>query len=169
MLGWHICGTVNHDNEIGGVSSGVKCTSSFRCFVQWTLIIIRITFQVSLRVEQDDRRSRVLLTWLLILQEKSIVVNMPTFHVEPIHIHSIFIRVLQFLHFSTGLPVKSKTQFIDGDLILPGVGLEGSSEESLWEEECRQPECLRFTLLQPASDKQHSFLQIIYPCSQWFQ
>jgi len=54
-------------------------------------------------------------------------------------------------------------QLVNGDLVFTGIVLQGTCEEGLREEEARDPECGRRTLLDPLSEEVDPLIEIIDP------
>jgi len=58
---------------------------------------------------------------------------------------------------------KLKGEFIDGNLALTGIVLKRTCEEGLWEEEPRDPEGRRGSLVDPVHEEVNSVVEIDNP------
>jgi len=65
--------------------------------------------------------------------------------------------------------LKVETKLINGNLVFTGIVLKSSREESLWEEETRDPEGRRSTLFDPFLEEANPIIQVENPRSQWFK
>lgn len=65
--------------------------------------------------------------------------------------------------------LKVKSDDVNGDDGLPGIVLQSSCEESLREEEPRDPEHRWDALVDPALDELHPLHQVQHPCCQGLQ
>lgn len=73
------------------------------------------------------------------------------------------------------LILKKQTNFevkaddVNGDDCFSSKILQSSSQESLWKEKSGNPKDRGNSIINPALDEFHSFLQIQHPGSQWFE
>ena len=113
--------------------------------------------------ELDDRYS-----WVTVLHAASAKVPFGSLKVESMYIDSIrwcFLNVVSEDVFDIG----TELQRINWCLGLSGVSLQGSSHETLREEEGWNPERERCPLKEPLGDELYSCYQVWDPGTQWLQ
>jgi len=65
--------------------------------------------------------------------------------------------------------LEREVELVDGNLVLPGMGLEDSCEEPLREVQPADPVAIGVPVRQPLLHKLHSVVQIPDPTCKWFQ
>mmetsp|Transcript_24596 Transcript_24596/g.35284 ORF Transcript_24596/g.35284 Transcript_24596/m.35284 type:complete len:200 (+) Transcript_24596:264-863(+) len=85
---------------------------------------------------------------------------------EAIHIAAVLRLLSEFLHAFVSHH-KGERHDVDGELALAGVVLQNGRQETLWEEESRDPEGRRDAHVDPRADKVQALQQVLEPRTQW--
>jgi hypothetical protein len=96
-----------------------------------------------------------------------LVIPSSTVQVQPVDIYTI-LGCRQFIFLVVDSPIF-KGKSIDGNFILAGVGLQYSSEETLWEEKTAHPVTVRGSFVEPIIDEGYSLLEIFDPRRKRFE
>jgi hypothetical protein len=128
-------------DEVGRVTSGRQGTCSGKYFVHWNIINACFwLLSVSLRDEPDQWELHVKLLWLGVIQHVSCLVPSGSFDVETEAIHTINWFLSNILWLNLVIDFEVISELINSNGMLSGEVLSGTCEESLWEEESREPE-----------------------------
>lgn len=113
---------------------------------------------VAARQEQNHRSRRVQLLGLGFVNAMSHRVPSGSLEEHTVAKRTIFRLLSYFVVLNFIVNLKVKTKLIDSNLALTSIVLKGGSEESLWEEEPRDPEGRRCTLIKPVLEEGSSFV-----------
>lgn len=91
------------------------------------------------------------------------VVPLAAFEVHAVGVTSGFRLLSNILHEQVRLDDKAEADLIDGDIVLSRVVLLRTSEESLREEESRNPEANRSSIVKPVGQEFDSIVAVLNP------
>jgi len=164
-LGWH----VHMDNEVGGLTGGGEDTSTLTSLVARTSVLFDVSHVVFLGLEPKHRHFTVQFTGFLIINYLFISVVTSTIHVESVHVNTVFWCLIDIFDTLGLKDVERELKLVDGNLVTTGVSLQGTSQETLREEQTRDPEGHGGTVLQPVVHEDNTLLQVNVPGGKWLK
>lgn len=160
---------VHVNDEVSGLASGTEHTSALASLVAGASILLLISLVVFLWLEPDEWHLVVQLSWELVIDFLLISVVASAIHVETVDVGTVLWVLIDLFNGLSLHHGEGEGELIDRDLVLSGVSLQGTSHETLWEEQARDPEALWRAVLQPIVNELDTLNQIGVPWSKWLQ
>jgi hypothetical protein len=176
LISWH----VDLHDEVGGVTGGKEGTESSKRFVDRHLVNTKLTSKVlwssvinSLLVDNgfEEKHGKVdkQLFRLTCGQLMLFVIPLATFQIHSETEGSSLGCLSDHVICQGILEDELKAYCIDGDCVSSGIVLKCTSEESLREEETRDPVDHRSSFFDPSIQEINSLVAILNPRAKWFE
>lgn len=137
FTGWEL----NEETEVGRMTRSGQGSCTWKYLVNGAIVDAGIwRFTVFLGQEPDKWELSIELLRIWVIQIMGLTIPSCTFHVHTIDETTILRRLGYGWWCSIVAHLEVKAKLIDGDLVLSGIILERTSEESLREKEARDPE-----------------------------
>lgn len=165
-----VAGQLNHQTVVGRVTGGRQGARSGEHLVGGAHVdAVGRCHTVALGHEPDDRHFSVQLLGVRVVQDVSRAVPARTLHEHTIDVATIVWFLSDLAQRVLVNDLEVELELIDGDNVLSGVVLQRGSEESLGEEEPRDPEGRWGALLNPLRQEVDSLEQVQLPRSEGLQ
>jgi hypothetical protein len=169
VLGVLVSGQVHHHDEIGGVTGGGQLSSSLGSLVQGALVSpIKLEIDLKDRLEPDDGERGDGNLVVHVFNHLLLVIPFGTFNEVTMDVDSTLRELSDSLE-KTSHDVGSESELINFETIGTGMHLEGSSLETLREEEARNPVGHGHAFLNPSTHEDDTLKEIVEPRAERLQ
>lgn len=153
---------VHSKTEVRGVTSSGKHTSSFRCLVERGLVdTFKVLVGLEHRLEPHHGAASVENLLLGFTESSSLVIPAAAFNEHAEHVDTFFGLGQGFVVNDIMDDFEVQVHRINGNLVLTGVVLQGTGQETVSEEELVDPEVLGDRAVGPGLEEVKSFLQVL--------
>jgi len=169
VLGVLVGGQVHHHDEIGGVTSGSQLSSSLGSLVKRALVSpvkLEINLEDGFKPDNWELRDSDLV--IHILNHLLVVIPFGSFDEVTMDVHSRLRELFNGLN-KASHDVSSESELINFKAISTGMHLEGSSLETLREEEAGNPVAHGHAFLNPSAHEDDTLEEIIEPGAERLQ
>jgi hypothetical protein len=152
------------------VTGGRQGTCSGEYLIHWNVIDTCLwLLSISLWHEPDEWELNIKLLGLAVIHHVGCLVPSGAFDVEAETVDTINWLLCHVLRLNFIIDLEVIGELINGNSMLSSEVLSGTSEESLREEETREPESCWASGINPSTDKLESIIQISHPRRQWLK
>lgn len=148
--------------EVTGVTSGGEDTLSFGSLVERSLVdALEVLFALSHGLEPHHGAARVKNLVLGLAQETSSLVPTAALHPHAVHMDTFFRSAESFDVNDVVDNFEVEVHGVNGDLVLSGVVLKGTSQETVSEVELVHPEVLGNLSVSPVLEEINSLSEVL--------